>query len=288
MAQVERQDRALGTHWFNPPHLVPAVEVIRGPATSEETVRRVFRTLTALGKQPVEVADIPGFLANRLQMALAREAILCLSEGVATAEDIDRLFSNSIGFRLAAAGPLGIADFAGLDVYLEVFKTLTRGVSDRFQAPALLEELVAQGKLGTKTGSGFLNYSDGRGQLPALRDRRLLALAQLKASSAWGAEDAAASGPGLRALVLAEKDSVAVVLTDVHAGDEVDVPGHGPIVASADIKAGHKLCIRQIKKGEVVLKYGEPIGIASARIRVGEHVHVHNLASARAGGSSAA
>jgi 3-hydroxybutyryl-CoA dehydrogenase len=287
MAQVERQDRVLGTHWFNPPHLVPAVEVIRGPATSDKTIRRVFETLRELGKEPVEVTDSPGFLANRLQMALAKEAMLCLEEGVASAEDIDRLFSSSIGFRLAAVGPLGIADFAGLDVYLEVFETLAGGVSDRFSPPALLRELVGRGELGAKTGSGFLRYDDGRAGLVAQRDQRLLELSRLKASDRWDGDGTpAGSRSPVRSLLLDERDSVAVVLQDVQSGDAVEIPGNGTVTATSDIAAGHKLCVRELSEGDVVLKYGEPIGVASQRIGVGEHVHVHNLASNRAGGSS--
>jgi 3-hydroxyacyl-CoA dehydrogenase len=265
---------------------VPAVEVIRGPATSDDTVSRIFEVLRQLGKEPVEVSDSPGFLANRLQMALAREAILCLEEGVATAEDIDRLFSSSIGFRLAAAGPLAIADFAGLDVYLEVFETLTDGVSERFQPPALLRELVRDGQLGTKTGNGFMRYDDGRAGIVALRDQRLLELSRLKLSDRWRGEGARDIRPPLRSLLLDEGDSVAVVIQDVHAGEEIEVAGHEAVVARQDIPTGHKISIRELSEGEVILKYGEPIGVASQAIAIGDHVHVHNLASARAGGSS--
>jgi 3-hydroxyacyl-CoA dehydrogenase len=264
---------------------VPAVELIRGPSTSDESVRRVSEMLHQLDKEPVEVADRPGFLANRLQMALAREAILCLEEGVASAEDIDRLFSSSIGFRLAAAGPLAIADFAGLDVYLEVFETLAAGVSDRFQPPALLRELVESGRLGAKTGDGFLRYENGRSGPVQLRDQRLLELSRLKMSERWGVDGSRDGRPPLRSLLLDEGDSVAVVIQDVRAGDEIQVTGRDAVRARVDIPAGHKVSLHELGPGEVVLKYGEPIGVASQSIAVGDHVHVHNLASARAGGS---
>jgi 3-hydroxybutyryl-CoA dehydrogenase len=285
MAHVERGARALGTHWFNPPHLVPAVEVIRGPKTSEEVVARVVGILRELGKEPVEVTDTPGFLANRLQMALAKEAMLCLAEGVATADDIDRLFANSIGFRLAAAGPLAIADFAGLDVYEQVLETLAHGVSERFEPPQLLRSHVRRGRLGAKTGGGFLDFGERVSELIALRDQRLLALSRLRDSDEWSSVESNHNGPARRSVLLAANDSVVVVLEDVLAGERVAVPGQDSVSAAHDVPVGHKLAIVDLEVGEVVRKYGEAIGVASDGIRVGDHVHVHNLASTRAGGS---
>ena len=187
-ALVKNRERVAGTHWFNPPHLIPAVEVIRGLHTSDETVTCLMEWLTGLGKVPVEVKDVPGFLANRLQMALVKEAMLCVSDGVASAEDIDRLFTHSIGFRLAAAGPLAVADFAGLPIYNRVFETLAEEFSDRFEAPSILTQLVAEGRTGTASGAGFLEYGDRSAALVEARDRRLLALARLQASSDWNGD----------------------------------------------------------------------------------------------------
>jgi 3-hydroxyacyl-CoA dehydrogenase len=187
-ALVDKQERVAGTHWFNPPHLVPAVEVIRGPRTSDATVTSLMEWLKGLDKVPVEVKDVPGFLANRLQMALVKEAMLCVSDGVATAEDVDRLFTHSIGFRLAAAGPLAVADFAGLPIYSRVFDTLAEEFSERFEAPSILTELVAEGRTGTASGAGFLEYGDRSAALVEARDRRLLALARLQASSDWNGD----------------------------------------------------------------------------------------------------
>jgi 3-hydroxybutyryl-CoA dehydrogenase len=186
-ASVTRAERALGTHWFNPPHLIPAVEVIRTPRTSDEAVAFVVDLLETIGKVPVVVPDVPGFIANRLQMALAKEAILCVAEGLASAEQLDRLFINSIGFRLAAAGPLAIADFAGLDVYLSVFRTLAAD-SERFEPPDALRVLAEGGHVGVKSGAGFVSHDDPQAEL-GLRDRRLLALSRLRATAEWGEDD---------------------------------------------------------------------------------------------------
>jgi 3-hydroxybutyryl-CoA dehydrogenase len=163
--------------------------VIRGPGTSDATIEYLFRLLTSLGKLPVEVKDTPGFLANRLQMALAREAMLCIADGLASAEDIDRLFTHSIGFRLVAAGPLAIADFGGLDVYLRVFDTLAQDIPERFEPPDVLKELVGEGRLGAKTGRGFLEYGAGTPSAVQTRDRRLLQLSRLLASPEWAADE---------------------------------------------------------------------------------------------------
>jgi 3-hydroxybutyryl-CoA dehydrogenase len=182
-AQVVRTDRVLGTHWFNPPHLVPGVEIVRGPHTSDAAVDRVVKLLRAMDKVPVEVPDVPGFIANRLQMALVKEAILCVDEGLMAPADLDRIFQNSIGFRLPAAGPLAVADFAGLDVYLSVFETLEAS-SSRFAAPEGLRRAVQEGRLGAKSGKGFLPHDSPEGEL-AERDARLLALAGLRTQEEW-------------------------------------------------------------------------------------------------------
>lgn len=200
MARVERCERVMGTHWFNPPYLIPAVEVVRGRDTSDATIDRVITILKALGKVPVEVKDMPGFLANRLQMALVKEAMLCIEEGVASPADIDKLVTQSIGLRLVIAGPLAVADLSGLDVYLKIFETLAGGVSERFEPPKVLKDLIAQGKLGVKTEAGFFDYKGSSAASLEVRDRRLLALSQLRASDSWEKQESGSRVSELDAL----------------------------------------------------------------------------------------
>ena len=181
-AAVGEPARFLGVHWFNPPEWTPGIEVIAAPATSRETVDRVLEMLRGIGKRPAEVADRAGFVSNRLQTALLREALACVEEGLATAESIDEVVRSTFGFRLPFFGPFQIADMAGLDVYASVFETLEREVGAEFAVPAALRELVAAGRLGTKSGEGFNAYSDAeRDALLLERDRRYAALSGLLA-----------------------------------------------------------------------------------------------------------
>ena len=177
---VERPERFLGVHWFNPPEWTPGIEVIAGPATDRAVVERVLAFLHAVGKQPAEVADRAGFVSNRLQMALLREALAIVAEGQVTREDLDTIVRSTFGFRLPFFGPFQIADMAGLDTYVGVYKTLERDVGPEFAPPRELREHVDAGRLGTKAGEGFKTYSDEeRERLLLERDRRYAALARL-------------------------------------------------------------------------------------------------------------
>jgi 3-hydroxybutyryl-CoA dehydrogenase len=178
-AEVPSPERVLGTHWFNPAAIVPCVEVVRGTATDPDVVRRVVALLERAGKAAVVVANSPGFVANRIQFAMVREALLCLEEGLASAEDIDRIVAGSFGIRLAAGGPLGHADLGGLDTYRAVLRFLRERLGERFAPPALLERLVDEGRLGVKAGAGIADYApDDVDRLLRERDatlRRLVA-----------------------------------------------------------------------------------------------------------------
>jgi 3-hydroxybutyryl-CoA dehydrogenase len=181
---VREPARFLGVHWFNPPEWTPGIEVIAAPATSRETVDRVLELLRGIGKRPAEVADVAGFVSNRLQMALLREALACVEDGLATRESIDEIVRSTFGFRLPFYGPFQIADMAGLDTYASVFETLEREVGSDFAIPAALREMVAAGRLGTKSGEGFDRYSDAeRDALLLERDRRYAKLAELLAGA---------------------------------------------------------------------------------------------------------
>ena len=177
---VERPERFLGMHWFNPPEWTPGVEVIPAATTGPEVVERVIRFLQNIGKRPAVVGSRPGFVANRIQMALFLEALRCVEEGLATAQEVDEVVRSCFGFRLPFFGPFQIADMAGLDVYASVLETLKNGLGDRFETPKALGELVEQGRTGTKSGAGFLEYSDEeRDRLLLERDRRYAALNEL-------------------------------------------------------------------------------------------------------------
>jgi 3-hydroxybutyryl-CoA dehydrogenase len=177
---VERPERFLGMHWFNPPEWTPGVEVIPAATTGPEVVERVVAFLRDIGKRPAVVGSRPGFVANRIQMALFLEALQCVEEGVASAQEVDEVVRSCFGFRLPFFGPFQIADMAGLDVYSSVLGTLRDGLGERFETPNALRELVEQGRMGTKSGAGFLEYSDEeRERLLLERDRRYAALNEL-------------------------------------------------------------------------------------------------------------
>lgn len=173
--------RFLGVHWFVPPLLVPCVEVIPSEETDAEVVAVVVAALRRLGKTAVTVGDGPGFVANRIQFALFREAASIVEDGIATAEQVDEVVRSSFGFRLPFFGPFAVADMAGLDVYADIFDTLERGLGTRFAAPAILREHVGRGEYGVKTGTGFLKLSQTQAdELIDRRNRAYVALAGLR------------------------------------------------------------------------------------------------------------
>jgi 3-hydroxybutyryl-CoA dehydrogenase len=170
---VKEPGRFLGMHWFNPPEWTPGVEIIPAASTDPEVVERVVGFLRAIGKRPAVVGNGPGFVANRIQMALFLEALRCVEDGLASPQEVDEVVRSCFGFRLPFFGPFQIADMAGLDVYASIFEVLERGLGERFKAPAALRALVERGRTGTKSGAGFLEYSDEeRERLLLERDRR--------------------------------------------------------------------------------------------------------------------
>ena len=179
---LRRPQRFLGVHWFVPPLLVPCVEVIAAPATEEHVVERVVHALALLGKAPVPVGDGPGFVANRIQFAMFREAARVVEAGLATPAQVDEVVRSSFGFRLSFFGPFTIADMAGLDVYADIYATLERELGEEFRAPTVLTEHVAAGDFGVKTGRGFLQIApEDATRLVERRDRAYHALSQLRA-----------------------------------------------------------------------------------------------------------
>lgn len=160
MGGLRHRDRALGTHWWNPPYLVPLVEVIQTADTSAKSMQRMTELLAAAGKAPVTVRkDVPGFVGNRLQHALWREAIALVQSGVCDAETVDTVVKSSFGRRLAVLGPLENADLVGTDLTLAIHDTVLPDLDRSAEAQPYLRELVASGRLGMKSGEGFRRWS---------------------------------------------------------------------------------------------------------------------------------
>lgn len=155
-AVTNRADKFIGMHFFNPVPLMKLVELIRGIATSNETYDVIHSLSLAIEKVPVSVQDYPGFISNRVLMPMINEAIYCLMEGVASAEDIDTVMKLGMAHPM---GPLTLADFIGLDVCLAIMEVLHNGYSDSKYRPCpLLRKMVAAGYLGRKSGKGFFTY----------------------------------------------------------------------------------------------------------------------------------
>lgn len=180
--QAKTPHRFIITHFFNPAQLVPLVEIVRHEKTADEVVAAVMDIIAGLGKSPVLLKkDVPGFIANRLQAALMREAFALLKDGVADAREIDTVMKDGIGFRWAFVGPIETADFGGLDTWKRVIDNLAPVLDDSQKAPALIEELVAKGELGTKTGSGIYSYAETSVEaILKERDEQFIRLAKMK------------------------------------------------------------------------------------------------------------
>jgi 3-hydroxybutyryl-CoA dehydrogenase len=158
--RVNRKERLVITHWFNPPHIVPTVEVVKGDRTSDETLEIAYRLLTKIRKAPVRLNfELPGFLINRIQIAMVREVFDLYEKGIASAADIDKAVKGSFGFRLASIGPLLTADLGGLDLWLRVAENLLAQIQSSMEPPKALQRLVSQGHTGIKSGQGFYDYA---------------------------------------------------------------------------------------------------------------------------------
>lgn len=177
---VTNPERFLGVHFSNPAPFIPGVELIPHAGTDEAVVSVVEGIIAATGKETARVTDATGFVLNRLQYALFHEATQLVEEGVATPEDIDTIVRTTFGFRLPFFGPFAIADMAGLDVYAFCYASLQTEFPERFATPAILEDLVSAGKLGTKSGAGFLDVpADRVPELVAYRNKAYVAMKKL-------------------------------------------------------------------------------------------------------------
>ncbi|MBC2665697.1 3-hydroxyacyl-CoA dehydrogenase family protein [Novosphingobium flavum] len=153
--------RIVGTHWWNPAVLIPLVEVIQGAETSDETVAITMDLLASVGKKPAHVKkDVAGFVANRLQHALWREAIAMVADGICDARTVDDCVKNSFGLRLAVLGPLENADLVGLDLTRDIHRTIIPELNRDSGPNPLLDTLIEDGRLGFKSGAGFQVWSE--------------------------------------------------------------------------------------------------------------------------------
>ena len=169
-AVTQRPERVLVAHYFNPPHLLPLVELVRGEETSDETIATMRELYLGIGKSPAVVQrEAPGFVGNRLQMALLREALAIVDSGIATPADVDTIIKTGFGRRLAVAGVFEVFEAAGWDLTLAVAEQLFPAIDRSAEPPSSLRERVARGELGLKTGQGFYAWTPD--EAAALRAR---------------------------------------------------------------------------------------------------------------------
>lgn len=173
---MKHPERFVLTHFWNPAHLIPLVEIVGGEKTSEQTLQRTKALIEQMNKQAVLLKkELPGFIGNRLQFALFREAQALLDAGVASKEDIDAAVTYSIGRRLPVTGPLQTADLGGLDIFYAISDYLFEDLSTEQKPGRTLSELAKSGKLGTKTGSGFYEWPEAQSRaVQAEREEALI------------------------------------------------------------------------------------------------------------------
>ena len=178
-AGLEHPERFLGVHFSNPAPFIPGVELIAHSGTDEDVVEAVEALVSRTGKLTARVNDKAGFVLNRLQYVLLKEAINLVEEGVATPEDVDIIVRTTFGYRLPFFGPFAIADMAGLDVYSDGFRTLQQHYGERLAAPTMLTDLVSAGQYGSKQGGGFVTPAGDQAPLVAYRNTAYARLGQL-------------------------------------------------------------------------------------------------------------
>jgi len=158
---VKKPERFCGMHWWNPPHIVPLIEVIKGDSTNDETAQIIENLCLELGKEPVVVKkDIKGFIGNRIQQAVLRESLHIVASGAATYEDVDRAIKYGVGMRYAYIGPFETVDFNGVDIFNNVCKYMFAELDNTNTSPKLLEDMINENKLGIKTCEGFYKYTE--------------------------------------------------------------------------------------------------------------------------------
>lgn len=159
-AELKYRARFVGTHFWNPGHLIPLVEVVKSDATSDETAQTVMDVLKGVGKEPVLCKkDVPGFIANRMQHALWREAISIVENGIADAETVDKAVKYSFGLRLPQLGPLTNSDMVGTELTWNIHSYILQYLEDSHEPSPLLAKMREEGKMGFKSGEGFMSWT---------------------------------------------------------------------------------------------------------------------------------
>jgi 3-hydroxybutyryl-CoA dehydrogenase len=177
---IKNPERFCGMHWVNPPHIVPLVEIISGDKTADETLQIVWNIAESLHRKPIMVKkDAKGFVLNRLQYAVLREALHIVEQGIASMEDVDNVMKYGLGMRYAAIGPFETVDLGGLDTFRMIGEYLFRDLSDAKEVPNLLISRYEEGAYGIKTGRGFYDYpGDKADQVVKKRDSDFLKLSK--------------------------------------------------------------------------------------------------------------
>jgi 3-hydroxybutyryl-CoA dehydrogenase len=178
---VEKPERFSGMHWVNPPHLIPLVEAIAGDKTAPETIDMVVAVAKSIHRMPVRVnKDARGFVLNRLQYAVLREAANIVESGIASMEDVDNVMKYGLGMRYAALGPFETVDFGGLDTFFKVGSYMFADLCNSQDVPKCIVDCYNNGDYGLKTGKGFFDWSGGKGEKAlAERDRKCIGLAKV-------------------------------------------------------------------------------------------------------------
>lgn len=172
-SKLNNKKRFIGMHWWNPPHIIPLIELIKADDTSDETVQVLKELVDKIGKESVVVLkDVNGFIGNRIQFSVYREALKIVEEGIATIEDVDKAMKYGPGFRYPVLGPFETADLGGLDTFYYISSYLFNELSDVKEPTKLQQEMMDNNNLGVKTGKGWYDYSEGKGdEAMARRDK---------------------------------------------------------------------------------------------------------------------
>ena len=149
-------------HWINPPHLIPLIEVIQGEETAEEAAEAIRDLALAVNKKPVIVKDAPGFVLNRIQLAILRESMHIVEEGIASPEAVDDVMKYGLGMRYACLGPFEVCDLGGLDIFYSIASYLFADLSDKKEPFGMLADRFEKHQYGVKNGAGFYDYSGGK------------------------------------------------------------------------------------------------------------------------------
>jgi len=174
----EHPERVIGNHWSNPPHLIPMIEVIPGEKTSQEVVDRTCTLVREIGYHPVIEKEVPGFVENRVLYAIMRECLDLVDRGIVSPEALDLNVRWGIGYKLAVIGPMALLDMAGMDIYNAVGSYLNKDLCNRDDVSSTIQDLIAKGRLGMKTGGGLFDYTPE--QIDELRRQRAAAFVTVR------------------------------------------------------------------------------------------------------------